>query len=57
LRKVGKPESWISLRVLTDGFEFRQADLTGEALYHLLIASKPEQAETRGRGYVVQGGR
>lgn len=33
---MGKPKSWITWGVRTDGFMFRQADLTGEALYHPL---------------------
>jgi len=31
---VGKPESWITWEVRTDGFMLRQADLTGEARHH-----------------------
>jgi len=34
LQRVGKPKSWITWGVRTDGFRFRQAGLTGEARHH-----------------------
>jgi hypothetical protein len=54
---MGKPESWKPCAVRTDGFEFRQADLPGEAQYHPEALGKPDQVETRVKGYVMLGGR
>jgi hypothetical protein len=34
LQRMGKPEGWITWGVKTDGFVFRQTNLTGEALHH-----------------------
>jgi len=34
LQYMGKPKSWITRKVRTDAFKFRQANLTGEAQYH-----------------------
>jgi len=56
LHRMGKPEGWITWGVRTDGFVFRQTNLTGEACI-IQTAGKPKQAETQGWEYAVQGGR
>lgn len=42
MHDVGKPKSWITWQVRMDAFKFRQADLTGEAQYHLVTTSKAQ---------------
>ena len=34
MQRVGKPKSWITWGVKTDGFRFRLVHLTGEARHH-----------------------
>lgn len=57
MQEVGKPKSWKTCKVRTDGFKFRQADLTGEAQHHPVTTGKLKQVETQGREDVVLGGR
>ncbi|WP_027365014.1 hypothetical protein [Desulfotruncus alcoholivorax] len=48
MHKMGKPNSLITWEVRTDGFKFRQADLTGEARHHHAVkVGKLKQEERK----------